>query len=114
MSEQELHDEDFLNWLSDVATEDPKDLPMELEYELVELTRRVNRSPVVPWTPALLLGLVLMIVIGLGAPGVWSGIPFLVLIGLGLLYAVGMRVVIREHSGGMSSPMSSQQADVPV
>ncbi len=39
MSEQELHDEDFLNWLSDVATEDPKGLPMELEYELVELTR---------------------------------------------------------------------------
>ena len=114
MSEQELHDEDFLNWLSDVATEDTKGLPMELEYDLVELTRQVNRTPPVPWTPAVVLGLVVMIVIGLGAPGVWRGIPFLVLIGLGLAYAVGMRVVIREYSGGMSSQLKSRRADAPI
>ena len=54
------------------------------------------------------------IVIGLGTPAVWSGVPFLVLLGLGLVYTVGMRVVIREHSGGMSSQLKSRRADAPV
>ena len=103
MSEQERHNEDFLNWLSDVASGEPQNLPTELEYELVELTRRANRTPSIPWTPALLLGLIVTVVVGLAAPGVWSGSAFLVLIGLGLLYAAGMRTVIREHSGGMSA-----------
>ena len=80
----------------------------------VELTRQVNRKPTAAWTPALILGLVVMIVIGLGTPAVWSGVPCAWLRPLGLVYAVGMRGVIREHSGGRSSPLNSRRADAPA